>query len=41
MYGGSTLCVLKIGSNVGLEDVRDYGVVALAGIKVSYYREGK
>jgi hypothetical protein len=41
VYGGSTLCMLKSGSNVGFEDVRDYGVVALAGIKVRYYRESK
>jgi len=41
MYGGSTLCMLKSGSSVGYEDVRDYGVVALAAIKVRYYREGK
>jgi hypothetical protein len=33
--------MLKSGSNVGFEDVRDYGVVALAGIKVRYYRESK
>jgi hypothetical protein len=33
--------MLKSGSNVGFEDVRDYGVVALAGIKVRYYREDK
>jgi hypothetical protein len=33
--------MLKSGSSVGYEDVRDHGVVALAAIKVRYYREGK
>lgn len=41
VYGGSTLCLLKSGSNVGFEEVRDRGIVALAAIKVRYYREGK
>jgi methyl coenzyme M reductase beta subunit len=41
VYGGSTLCLLKSGSNVAFDEVRDSGVVALAAIKVRYYREGK
>jgi hypothetical protein len=33
--------MLKSGSNVAFEEVGDSGVVALAAIKVRYYREGK
>jgi hypothetical protein len=33
--------MLKSGSNVAFEEVRDSGVVALAAIKVRYYRERK